>query len=267
MVASRLLDRLVPRPETIEALQALPVEQIFAAHPDLSDEPLAGVAALPWQPVIDGAVLQQMPRDAVAAGSAAGVHLMTGTNQHEMTLFQILDAELANLDDDGIVKRLSHAIADPGHVLAEYRAVKPDATVRDLWLDISTDGVFRLPAIRLAQAQAGHGPTWMYRFMWETPVFGGMLKSTHALEIPFVFDTLDRGGVERLTGDGPERAAISAEMHEAWIRFARTGDPGWPAYAAPQRATMQFDAPGSDLAGLFDDPDSRLRLAWEAASA
>ena len=145
---------------------------------------------------------------------------MTGTNQHEMTLFQrILDAELANLDDDGIVQRLAHVLADPRALLAEYRALNADATVRDLWLDITTDGVFRLPAIRLAQAQAADGPVWMYRFLWETPVFGGMLKSTHALEIPFVFDTLDRGGVHRLTGDGPERRAIASAMHGAWIAF------------------------------------------------
>ena len=264
-VAQRTLDRLEVRPDTIEALQALPMEAIFAAQPDISDEADAGIAALAWQPVVDDAVLTQPPIDTVAAGSAAGVHLMTGTNQHEMTLFQILDAELANLDDEGIVKRLAHVLADPAALLAEYRAQKPDATVRDLWLDITTDGVFRRPAIRLAEAQAQHGRAWMYRFMWETPVFGGMLKSTHALEIPFVFDTLDRGGVERLTGDGPERVAIASAMHEAWIAFARTGDPGWPAYDVSRRATTQFDAPGAPTAGLVDDPDSRLRLAWESA--
>jgi para-nitrobenzyl esterase len=266
-VAQRTLDVLEVRPDGIEALQALPVEQILAAQPDISDEADGGIAALAWQPVVDDAVLTQLPIDAVAAGHAAGVHLMTGTNQHEMTLFQILDAELANLDDDGIVSRLAHVLADPRALLTEYRAVNPEATVRDLWLDITTDGVFRLPAIRLAQAQAAHGPVWMYRFLWETPVFGGMLKSTHALEIPFVFDTLDRGGVDRLTGDGPERAAIATAMHGAWIAFARNGDPGWPAYEAPRRATMQFDDPDSGRAGVVDDPDARLRLAWEPATA
>jgi hypothetical protein len=30
---------------------------------------------------------------------------------------------------------------------------------------------------------------------------------------------------------------------------------------------MQFDGPDSGNAGVVDDPDARLRLAWEAAPA
>jgi len=30
-------------------------------------------------------------------------------------------------------------------------------------------------------------------------------------------------------------------MLDAWTAFARTGDPGWPAYRAPARRTMVFD--------------------------
>ena len=31
----------------------------------------------------------------------------------------------------------------------------------------------------------------MYSFDWETPAFGGRLKSPHSVDVPFVFDTLD----------------------------------------------------------------------------
>jgi para-nitrobenzyl esterase len=103
----------------------------------------------------------------------------------------------------------------------------------------------------------------MYRFTWETPVFGGALRSTHALEIPFVFDNLDRPGADQFTGDGPERAAIADAMHRAWIAFARTGDPGWPAYEPGRRATQRFDA---DLE-ILDDPEAEQRRAWERARA
>ena len=30
-------------------------------------------------------------------------------------------------------------------------------------------------------------------------------------------------------------------MHAAWVAFATTGDPGWPAYELDRRATMRFD--------------------------
>jgi para-nitrobenzyl esterase len=120
-----------------------------------------------------------------------------------------------------------------------------------------------MPAVRLADAQHEHGAAWMYRFTWETPVFGGVLRSTHALEIPFVFDTLDEPGADQFTGDGAERAGIAAAMHRAWIAFARTGDPGWPAYEPDRRPTMRFDAES----GVVDDPDGEQRWAWERTGA
>jgi para-nitrobenzyl esterase len=158
------------------------------------------------------------------------VHLLTGTNEHEVTLFQVLDASLADLDDDRILTMLAAITDRPAPLLHAYREMLPDASSREVWSALATDAAFRMPAVRLATAQHEHGPAWMYRFTWETPVFGGALRSTHALEIPFVFDNLDQPGADQFTGDGPERAAIAGAMHRAWIAFVRTGDPGWPAY-------------------------------------
>ena len=90
-------------------------------------------------------------------------------------------------------------------------------------------------------------------------MFGGLLRSTHALEIPFVFDNLDRGGAEMLTGTGAERQAIADAMHRAWIAFARDGDPNhpglpeWPQYDTRRRATMRFDT----TIEVLDDPGPR----------
>ena len=266
LVARRTLDALDVRPTDIAALQALPVEQILAAKPDLSDEALVGIPALAYQPVLDDHVLHQLPVDAIAAGHATGVHLMTGSNQHEMTLFQILDASIAELDDAGIVERLRPVMADPASLVRVYRDAMPGASVAELWLAITTDGVFRIPATRLAEAQLAHGPVWFYRFAYESPVFGGLLKSTHTLEIPFVFDTLEQRGADKFTGDDPARAPIADAMHRAWIAFAQSGDPGWPAYDASRRATMRFDRPGVHGATeVLDDPEGNLRQAWDAA--
>jgi para-nitrobenzyl esterase len=259
-IAQRTVDKLGIRPGDADALRAVPVEQLLAAEPDISDELAAGISGLTWQPAVDGEVLFETPRDAVAGGSAAGVHLLTGTNEHEMTLFQILDPSLAKLDDAGIIEKLGPWAKDPAALLHAYRAATPDASPRDIFLALSTDGVFRVPAIRLAEAQLGHGPVWMYRFAWETPAFGGRLRSSHALEIPFVFDNLDKNA-EGVTGNGPERQGIADAMHRAWIAFAREGDPGWPAYDDTRRATMRFDAESA----LVDDPEADERRAWETA--
>ncbi|HTL83808.1 MAG TPA: carboxylesterase/lipase family protein [Acidimicrobiia bacterium] len=244
----------------IDALRSVSKERLLAANPDLTDEAEEGIAGLPWQPAIDDATLFELPRAAVASGSAVGVHLLTGTNEHEMTLFQILDPGLADLDDAQMIERLRPWADDPARLLRAYRAAAPEATPQQIWLALTTDGVFRIPAIHLSEAQLPHGPVWMYRFSWETPAFGGALRSTHALEIPFVFDNLDRN-TEGVTGNGPERQAIADTMHRAWIAFARNGDPGWPAYDATRRTTMRFDT-ASDV---VDDPEGTQRAAWETA--
>jgi len=129
---------------------------------------------------------------------------------------------------------------------------------------ITTDGVFRIPAIRLAEAQARQGrPVYSYLFTWATPVFDGALRSSHALEIPFVFDNLHQPGAQFFTGDGPERAALATTMHEAWIRFARTGNAGWSKYDLDHRATQIFDAVDHPV---IDDPAGDERAIWEGFS-
>ena len=106
-IARLTLDKLAVRPHDIEALQAVPVEQLLDAQPHAAVTVRGSGAALAWQPVIDGDVLSRTPLDAVTAGEAAGVHLLIGTNEHEVTLFQVLDPTLAELDDDGIVTLLA----------------------------------------------------------------------------------------------------------------------------------------------------------------
>jgi para-nitrobenzyl esterase len=121
--------------------------------------------------------------------------------------------------------------------------------------------------VRLLEAQAGHGDTYAYFFSWRTPVFGGLLKSTHALELPFVFDNLGTADSAMFTGTGDERQAIADAMHAAWIAFARTGDPNnaeipaWAQYEAGRRTTMRFDVDPE----VLEDPNRDAREAFDRA--
>ena len=136
-------------------------------------------------------------------------------------------------------------------IVGRYQENRPDGTPSDVLVAISTDRVFRIPAIRLAEAQVAQGrPVHMYLFTWQSPVMDGKLKSCHALELPFMWDALDQPGLSQLTGKGPERQGIADVMHAAWIAFARTGDPGWPAYDLERRATQEFDTTSE----VVDDP-------------
>jgi para-nitrobenzyl esterase len=264
-VARRLVDTLQVAPGDTQALRSKTTDEILAA------QAVAGLALgsmtdtqLPFQPVVDGTVLPQSPLDAVASGNAQGVRVLVGTNRHEMTLFHLMDQSLAQIDEAGLVRRSRVWVGDGAEtIVAGYRANRPDASLIEVWTDLSTDAVFRIPAIQLAEAQAAHGAVWMYLFTWETPVFGG-LRSTHALEIPFVWDTLDAPGITMFTGEAGDRQQVANAMHPAWTAFARTGAPGhgalpeWPQYDTGRRATMRFDA----TCEVLDDPAGADRTLW-----
>jgi para-nitrobenzyl esterase len=265
-VTGEVLDALAIGPGNLDALLRVPTDDLIAVSAGF--RALVGKRPrLRFAPVLDGAVVPEEPLDAIRGGSAAGVRLLTGTNRDEMTLFALMDDELATIDHAQLVARLNGWIPelDAEALVARYAQDRPGATPRDLWLAITTDAVFRIPAIRLAEAQVAHGPVWMYRFTWATPVFSGMLQSTHALEIPFVWDNLDRPGSAVFTGDGPERQELATRMHRAWTEFARTGAPGhdglpdWPRYDLERRATMQFDVHCETV----DDPDGGARRSWD----
>jgi len=264
-IAARVIENLGIRAGDTEALLAVPTEAVLGALPSFQED---GVGALPFQPVVDGTVLPQAPLAAIAAGSAAGVRVLTGTNLTEMTLFTVADPAVYQLDFDAVRRRLQGPVGPHADAIFEsYRARRPNATPQELWQELATDGVFRIPAIRLLEAQHAHAAVWSYLFTFESPAFGGILRSTHALEIPFVFDNLSRGGAEMLTGNGPERQGIADAMHRAWIAFARNGDPShpglpeWPPYDLARRATMRFDA----RCEVLDDPARDDRLAFEGA--
>src|SRR5436305_1172653 len=200
-VAEPILANLGVRAGDVDALLAVSTDDVLNAIPAWRED---GVNALPFQPVIDGIVLREAPLAAIGGGNAAGVRVLTGTNLTEMTLFTVADPNVGAIDDDGIRKRLWSTFGDAGDAMLEsYRSRRPNMRPADLWQEIATDAVFRIPAIRLLEAQLPHAAVWSYLFTFETPVFGGILRPPHALEIPFAFDNLDRGAAEFLTGRGP----------------------------------------------------------------
>jgi para-nitrobenzyl esterase len=248
---------------SVDELVALPTDAVLEAQQKMLAAD--GTLGLPFRPVVDGTVLPASPLDTIASGATGAVPILEGTNRDETTLFLLLDPTLGDLDEAGLVARAAAMVGNHAATAVErYRANRPDASLRDVLVALSTDAVFRIPAVRLAEAQARQGrPVYSYRFTWATPTFSGALGSSHALEIPFVFDNLDQPGAGFFTGDGDERAAIATTMHEAWIRFARTGNAGWPAYDVDRRATKVFD--GVDYP-VVDDPAGDERALWDGVT-
>jgi para-nitrobenzyl esterase len=264
-VALDLLDALGLDRTQVDRLRDLPVEGILAAQAKIGAT--RGLGRLPHQPVVDGTALPESPLDAVTGGGAAGVDLLLGTNVDEMRLFTALDPTITAIDEPALLTRADE-IFGPGAgeaAIETYRGSRPGSGAAEVWTAVLSDQVFRVPAVRLAERQSAHAPVHLYLFTWATSAFGGALGSCHALEIPFVFNSLDAPGVAMFTGEATSSARRLAEsMHDTWTAFARTGDPNgaglppWPPFTPDQRATMVL----GEHSSVEEDPAAAELAHW-----
>jgi para-nitrobenzyl esterase len=123
----------------------------------------------------------------------------------------------------------------------------------------------------MAQAQRkaalGKAPAYAFWFQWQTPVLDGRPMAFHCADLSFFFDNTER--CETMTGNGPEARKLAGIMSDAWIAFAKTGNPNhpgmpkWGAVTPTGAETMIFDMPTR----FSNDPDSAERQALKAALA
>lgn len=253
------------------ALRTLPVGKLLDAQRGVT-QATPFEAGLPLQPVVDGTVLPDRPTAAVAAGRAAGVELLVGTTLEEMRLFLQFAPGLAELDEDGLRRRGDRVFVPAGHppgeAVAVYRRRLSEATPGAVWTAMLTDHTFRIPALRLVEAQLRHQPgVWMYLFAQPSGAFGGALGSCHALDVPFVWDNLDARGAGLFVGELREPVQdLARVLADAWVAFASHGVPAapgiesWPAYDTERRATLW--AAAGDLR-VVEDPMADERALWQ----
>ena len=251
-------------------LRALTADSILEAQQSLA-MPVGRGAGGGFGPVVDGDLLPHQPIEGVREGVASGVAILAGTNRDEWKLFAAMMPGAADVDE-GLHARLAMAFPSDDErtsAIDAYRMVRAqrgeDTSPPELLSAILSDSTFRWPATRLTSAQhKHHAQTYMYLFTWPSQGAGGALGSCHALEIPFVFDSFETS-LGELAGPGPEAQALSQRMQDAWIAFARTGDPNhdglpaWPTYEPGRRATMQLDRECE----VVDAPMEPERAFWE----
>jgi para-nitrobenzyl esterase len=257
-MADRLLTRLGLGRARAGDLFHLPTERLVSAQVAVAVDVRRDDIGAGFQPWIDGEVLTRQTVDGLVAGCAAGVPFLAGTTEHEMNLWRVLEPALRTLDEAGLAARAQRLVGEAaGHLVAAYRAARPAAGPVELWQAIWTDREFRIPSLRAIEAQAGgSAATFSYLFTWPSPAPG--IGACHALDLPFVFGTLDSKGADAFAGSGPAAETLATRMQEAWLAFAHTGDPGWPAYDLTTRPTMLL----GETCEVVPDPMSAERQAW-----
>jgi para-nitrobenzyl esterase len=201
-----------------------------------------------FAPMIDGITLLQHPFEPDAPGESADIPLMIGTTKDELTIFLATIPGFGTMGDAEAAAILEAFTGAPAQeALAFYATLQPQETPTYRLVNLLTDRLAHRPSTTITERKAvqGRGPVYHYLLAWETPVAGGIMRSTHALDVPLVFD--NTAFAKGLVGRGPGAQAMASAMSEAWLGFARTGAPDaaqiphWPAYSIEQRATMVFD--------------------------
>ena len=216
----------------------------------------------PYSPVVDGDVLPTAPWRGLADGAARDIELIVGHNRDEYRLFTAMAGQLGKITEERSGTVLN-ALGPGSDSARAYGSAYPDADAELLHELVCSDWLFRMPSLRLAQAQAaGGGRGHLYELTWESPAMGGVLGACHALDVPLVFGNLSGGLADLLIGENPppEAETLSAEFRAVWTGFASGRAPGWPAYDPHRRLVRVFGTETADVSY----PEETSRLLWQS---
>ncbi len=253
-ISAEVLKELGLEAEQIDSLQSLPYPALSAAgrnalatvQAQMKEEgkPIIGFG-LSWGPSMDEEVLPNQLFSREAFQLSKDIPLLIGTTKNEF--FASLQTGLSEGTEEQIRGYIQNQYGPKAEAYMEavQKAYPEDTRPSDL---IDVDVLFRPGAVYQANQKSlleGGAPVYMYLFTWQSPVMDGKYKAIHCMELPFVFDNVDR--CKNMTGGGEEAHALADKVSRAWINFARHGDPNheglpdWPAYNTKNTATMHFD--------------------------
>lgn len=259
--AEHTLAQLGVHPADVHQLQTMDVRRIIAASRTAAAA-FRGHRTL--APVVDGRALPRDPFKPDAPQISRNVPLIIGTNKDESTLFLSADPLFRHFTVEQAQARFRAMLGPRGDAaLALYRSLRPNDPPTYWVTAMMTDTAMQMDSIRIAERKAAEhaAPVYMYRFDWETPALGGVMRTPHGLDVPLVFDNPDTKRL--ILGNGPEPAKLAAVMSQAWIDFARSGNPSqpgldWPAYDQLTRQTMLFNVKSHAVS----DPVRAKREFW-----
>ncbi len=274
-LAAAVLAELKLSKAQVQKLQDVPVATLIEASSAAQRklmQPMAGGMAfgmprgrrIGWSPVVDGKNLPAHPFDPAAPAISAEIPLMIGTTLNEMSP-SAFNAELESMTEDDLRKRAEARYGPKtGAVIEACRKVYPKVKPVEVLSILSS---VRLNAVTQAARKAAQGaaPAYLYQFCSHTPVLDGRPRATHCADIAFAFYNTDVSA--SMTGGTAEARELGAKVADAFINFARKGDPNhselpvWPVFDAEKVPTMCFD----NTCEAKNDHDGVLRRAVSEA--
>lgn len=260
--------------DTVADLKALSAEEILDLQTSYLSGPGQAYTLGAFLPGLDREVLTEFYGENLAAADFTPVPVMIGTNRDEFRNWAHLNG-IARLPFD-FYKPWLDALTNgrSAAVYDTYKSERPDLSDGEFGMAVMGDALFRMPSIRLAEKMsAKRHPVWMYLFEFETNVPDSKVGSPHAMDIPIVFGNLDAPQTRQhhilVTQENRQSLQqFSDRVQDAWIAFARSGDPStaslgnWPTYDAKTRATMILDLESR----VENDPVRAERTIWDGVA-
>jgi len=230
-----------------------------------------GALPLPFLPVVDARIIEEVPAHCIGSSGASGVPVLIGTTRDETAFFTFGSPAFQEMDQAALKRRVARLVGERARDLIDaYRSAREGrgegTSAPELMTAITTDLVFRVPSVALASACSKAGAKcFTYLFTWESPFMGGVLGACHALDVPFVFGTIGNPMVSPFAGYGEGGGRLARAMMKAWSSFARCGDPSceelgqWPAFESTRRETMLL----GPSVGVEADPRGAELSAWD----
>jgi para-nitrobenzyl esterase len=230
---------------TAACLRRLPVSAILA------DEDPTG-----YTPDVDGAVLTQPVKTALARGQFNRVPVIIGTNHDEYRLFvagiQLLGGRVTAANYQTMIAStlgVSPGIADA--IAAQYPLSRYPSPPVALGA-VGTDAIFACHALTAEQSLARHVPTYAYEFNDENapelflPPAGFPYGAAHASELPYLFG---QTAIPHPAGFSAAQLQLAANMKRDWTNLAKTGIPaaGWPKFTATSQRMLSLVPPAPQV--------------------
>lgn len=221
---------------------------------------MTGPSPLSFWPVFDGKVLPADPYAALTAGEYE-VDILAGYNTDEGTLFipeRMTEAEYTEY--------ITLVFGDKAAAVMERFPLDAEHTPTDRARYIALMGLRFGSDVFADELTARGSRAYCYNFDFSVPALDEAGYGTmHALELPFVFDTIP-DTIEL----NEEQAAFKEAVHGYWLDFVQKGDPNggsggveWPAYTAEGKEIIVL---GNEISAAaapsIDDVEFFRDLLW-----
>jgi para-nitrobenzyl esterase len=261
--ARRLLDALGVRPGDRAALEAIPAQTLLATAAKLGQGGAGGGG-----PIVDGVAIPRDPFTPDAPEVSADVPVLVGWAKDEWTIFSASEPWYGTMTEAELQARVKPMGENGQRLLAAIKKTYPAYSPTFQWIQMISVRVMQgSETLAERKAAQGRAPAYAYMVSWETPAAGGIYKSPHTIEIPFMLYNFDR--VRQFVGPGPGPKRMADQIAGAWVSFARTGrpqvpgGPAWPAYNPQTRPVMDFNL----TSRVVNDPLPEIRKALASMTA